>query len=193
MITEAELELTKQVAKLFKANYTRGPWPNEMQCYPVAVAINVIRNNEQYREEFAEENVSLRERKTVVEAIGRLINNQKRILNTQLEQFKPLRLSNWVEDLASLDALEITLKAAVPALLQPFDPLAGERDMAWWHKAARLIAEKAQVALKEAGHKKVSSQKHGPFVRVVADALRLATGQDFEPGTVASVLAKTPQ
>jgi hypothetical protein len=191
MLTEAELKLTKQVAELFKKNYRRGPWPNDAQCYPVAAIINVVRNSKGYRETFIEGNVTLRGRRAVVEATRRLLDNQKKILNTQLDSFKPLRLSGWVEDLSNLRALDVALERATPALLRPFNPLAGERNKAWWHEAAYMIAERARTAVEEARRKPASIQKHGAFVKVVTDALKLATGEDFEPATVASALAKT--
>jgi hypothetical protein len=192
MLTEAELELTKQVADLFKSNYQHGPWPNEAQCYPVAVMINIVRRSKQYEEDFKKGNVQLRERRAVVEATRRLIDDQKQFFNFHLETYKPLRLSGWLEDLANLEALEVALERATPALLEPFDPLAGERDKAWWHKAAFMIAQRARTALEESGHPKVSHQKHGEFVVVVAAALKLA-GINYAPTTVATVLAKANQ
>jgi hypothetical protein len=179
------VKLTKQVAELFKASFQRGPWPNETQCYSVAIWIDIVQKSKQYKKNFVQENARLRRRRAVIQEMKRLINQQKHV------QLAGLQLSSWLEDDENLKALEVALEQATPALLRPFDPLAGERDKAWWHKAARMIAQKAQAALEQAGHKKVSFQKHGPFVEVVAAALKLAIGEDFEPATVASVLAKT--
>jgi predicted deacetylase len=108
-------------------------------------------------------------------------------LEAQLDMIK---LPGWLEDAANLHALEAALERATPALLRPFEPLAGERDKSWWYKAAFMIAERAREALERAGHESVSSQKHGDFVIVVAAALKLATGKDFKPETVSGVLAK---
>jgi len=90
--------------------------------------INVVPTSKGYKETFIKGNVTLRERRAVVEKMSRLIDDQKRILNAELEAFKPLRLSGWIENLAYLEELETALGRATPALLQPFDPLAGERD-----------------------------------------------------------------
>jgi hypothetical protein len=187
-LTEAEMTLTKQVAELFKANYRSGPLPNEAQCYQVAVVINNVRISK-YKETFKKENTALRKRRAVVAATSRLIDHQKKILQAQLES---LRLRGWLQDFANLEALEAVLERATPALLRPFDPLAGERDSAWWHKAAFMIAEQARMALGEAGNDNISSQKDGDFVVVVVAALELA-GVHYAQSTVAKVLAKTNQ
>jgi hypothetical protein len=192
MITEQELELTRQVGDLFKSNYKDGPWPTEAQCYPVAVMINIVRHNKQYEENFKKGNVKLRQRRAVVSATRRLIDEQKRLFKSHLDLFAPLRLHGWVEELANLEALEAALERATSALLAPYDPLAGERDKAWWHKAAVMIAQRARTALEEAGHDRVSYQKHGEFVVVVTAALKLA-GIKYAPTTVAAVLAKVNQ
>jgi hypothetical protein len=185
--SDIEATLTKQVAELFKANYKNGPWPDETLCYPIAVMINVVRNSKQYKEVFIKENRLRRDRRAIVEATKRLINDQQIVLKAQLDGIK---LPGWLEDAASLQALEVALERATPALLRPFEPLAGERDKSWWYKAAFMIAERAREALERAGHESVSSQKHGDFVIVIAAALKLATGEDFKPETVSDVLAK---
>ena len=131
-----------------------------------------------------QENARLRRRRAVIQEMKRLIDQQKHI------QPAGLQLSSWLEDDENLKALEGALEKATPALLRPFDPLAGERDKAWWHKAARMIAYHAEEAVKSAGRKTVSFQKHGDFVKVIAAALNLATGEDFAPETVAGVLTK---
>ena len=192
MLTEEELQLTKQVAVLFRSIYKDGPWPTEAQCYPVAVMINIVRQNKQYEENFKKGNVQLRQRRAIVNATSRLIDQQKQIFKSNLDLFAPLRLHGWVEELANLEALEAALERATPALLAPHDPLAGERDKAWWHKAAVMIAQRSRTALEETGHEKVSYQKHGEFVVVVTAALKLA-GIRYAPTTVAAVLAKTNQ
>jgi hypothetical protein len=189
MLTEAEVELTKQVTDLFKSNYEHGPWPTEAECYPVAVMINIVRQSKKYEENLKKENVRLRQRRAVVEATRRLIDDQKQFFKSHLDTFAPLRLHGWVEQLANLEAAEAALERATPALLAPFDPMAGERDKAWWHKAAFMIAQRARTALEESGHPRVSYQKHGEFVVVVAAALKLA-GIKCAPTTVATVLAK---
>jgi hypothetical protein len=186
-ISDIEAELTKRVVELFKANFERGPWPGEVECYPVAVAIYVVRNSKQYREKFIEENRARRHRRAVVEAAKRLIDDQMKVLAAQLDMIK---LPGWLEDAANLQALEAALERATPALLRPFEPLAGERDRTWWYKAAVMIADRSREALRLAGHETVSSQKHGDFVQVVAAALKLATGKNFKPETVGDVLAK---
>jgi hypothetical protein len=152
--------------------------------------INVVRNSKRYKEDFIKENDSLRKRRSVVGATKRLLNHQKKVLETQLQS---IQLPGWMEDAANLQALETALERATPALLRPFDPLAGERDKAWWHKAARMIALEVRMALIRAERKTISFQKHGAAVEVVAAALRLAIGKEFDPTTVAEVLAKDPQ
>src|ERR1700722_10379952 len=104
MLTEAELELMKQVVDLFKLYYERGPWPTEAQCYPVAVMIEIVRRNKQYEENFKKGNVRLRQRRAVVEKTRRLINDQKQLFKSHLDTFAPLRLHGWVEALANLEA-----------------------------------------------------------------------------------------
>jgi hypothetical protein len=178
--------LTDQVGALFRASYPSGPWPRAYQCYSLAVIISTVRATKlSYRNQFKEDNRSLRERRAVVEDMRRLIERQKNILKTQLAM---VQLPGPLQDARNLEVLEAALKQAAPALLAPIDPHAGMRDKAWWHKAARVIAESAEAALLQAGHKKVSKQKHGNFVKVVSAALKLATGTDFEPETVAAVL-----
>lgn len=185
MLTEAEVELTKQVAELFKGIYQSGPLPDETQCYPVAVMINIVRNSK-YKKTFSKENAALRKRRAVITATRRLIHQHKKVLEAQL---KSLKLPGWLEDYAHLELLERALERATPALLQPFDPLAGERNAAWWHKAAFMIAQRARTALEQAGNKNVSYQKNGDFVAVVVAALEIA-GIHYAQSTVAKVLAK---
>jgi hypothetical protein len=186
MLTEAESKLTKQVAELFKENYRNGPLPSEAQCYQVAVEIIIVRNRN-YKKTFPEDSAALRKRRTKVAATRRLIDHRKKVLAAQLES---LRLPGWLEDYAHLDALEAALELATPALLQPFDPLAGERDAAWWHKAAFMISQRVRTALEQAGNTNISYQKDGDFLVVVVAALELA-GIHYAHSTVAKVLAKT--
>jgi hypothetical protein len=187
-LTQAEANLTKQVAELFKATYRGGALPNEVQCYQIAVMINIVRNSN-YKEQFKNENEALRKRRAIVAKTSRLIDDHRTALKVQLEI---LRLPGWLEDLAHLEALEAALEVATPALLRPFDPLAGERDSAWWHKAALMIAQRARTALEQAGNNKISHQKDGDFVVFVVAALELA-GIHYAQSTVAKVLAKTNQ
>jgi hypothetical protein len=183
-----EQGLSKQVAELFKANYKRPPWPDEIYCYPIAVVITNIRDDRSYRREFEQENRLRSPRRAVIQAVQRLIEIQKK--NSELQLVGGLRLQGVVEDIKNLVSLAAALEQATPALLRPFDPFAGEREGAWWHKAARMIAYHAEEAVKRAGRKTVSFQKHGAFVKVIAAALNLAIGEDFEPETVAGVLKK---
>jgi hypothetical protein len=180
------LALTMEIAELFKAIYKRGPWPNEIQCYPLAVIIGVIRNNESdkksYKKDFERDNRPLRKRRAFVKKMKQYVTAQQ-----------TLGPSISLQEAEALGALETALEKATSALLAPFDPLAGERNKAWWHKAARTIAEQAETALIQAGHKNLSKQKHGAFVKVVADLLKLATGEDFEPVTIAHVLTNFRQ
>jgi hypothetical protein len=194
-----EQGLSKRVAELFKASYKRAPWPDESQCYPLAVVITVIRNGKSYRTNFERESELRRGRRAVVQATKRLIKDQRKILSVQLAS---LQLPGWMEDAKNLELLEAALEQATPALLRPFDPQAGRRSGAWWHKAARMIAWEVEAILREVERKelerkqisrknhrkKISFQKHGAAVNVVVGALKLAIGKELEPATVADVL-----
>src|SRR5712672_2577577 len=133
LLTAPDLELVKQVAALFKSNYRRGPWPSESDCYRLAVVITIIRERKSYKKSFVQENKRRSDRRTVIQAMKRLIKSKKKTLMAQLEG---LKLPAMVEDAKNLEWLEVALELAEPALLQPFDPLAGTRNAAWWHKAA---------------------------------------------------------
>lgn len=180
--------LCEQVAKLFRASYQRGPWPKADQCYDLAIMICTIRNSKSYRKDFERHNRTLRRRRAIIEATKQLIKEQQKSVNDQLAV---LRLPGPLQHARALAALEAALEQATPALLQPFDPLAGQRDKAWWHKAARMIAERTQNVLIQAKNKKLSRHKHGAFVKVVAGALKLAIGKDFDLATIANVLTTT--
>jgi hypothetical protein len=173
--------LSNRVAKLCEETYSREPLLRADQCYPVAIIISVIRDRKSYREDFERENRALRRRRADVEKFKRLIKMQK-------QKFPILALPLPLRELEELEAL---LERTTPALLSPFDPLAGKRDKAWWHKAAHLIADRAESALVLAGHKKISKQKHGPFVKLVAGLLELATDSVFQPETVAHAIRKS--
>ncbi len=186
MLTEAEVKLTNQVAEVFKAIWRNGPLPTNAEGYQVAVMINIVRNSK-YKSTFKKGNAALRKRRAIVAATRRLIDRRRKTLEAQLEG---LGLPGWIEDLEHLKALEVAVERATPALLQPFDHLAGERDSAWWHKAAVMIAQRVRTALEQAGNQNISYQKDGDFVLVVVAALELA-GIHFAQSTVAKVLAKT--
>ena len=195
--TGVEQGLCEQVAQLFKANYKRAPWPDESQCYPVAVVITVIRNSKSYKKNFERENKLRRGRRAAVQAMERLIQAQKKILSLQPGG---LQLHGWLEDARNIELLEVALKQTKPALLRPFDPLDGKRIGGWWHRAARMIAREVEEILQMRGReidpmrktkrKNVSFQKHGAAVGVVVGALKLAIGKEFDRVTVADVLTK---
>jgi hypothetical protein len=189
LVTKADIKLTKQVAEFFKSNYRNGPWPSVSDCYGLAVAISIIKNAKSYKKTFEQENERRSDRRATIQSMKRLIRAKKIFLMGQLEG---LQLPGMMEDVNNLNRLELALEQAESALLQPFDPLAGTRNAAWWHKAARMIAQQVHSALTQTGRKRISFQKHGAGVGVVVDALKLATGEDFEPATVASVLKNLP-
>lgn len=176
--------LTDKVRELFKENYKRGTLPNQAQCYSLATLIRMIQANKSYKANFAGRNLVLRKRRALIQAMKRCIAQQRSELSERLGS--GARLPGWQDD-KHLEALAAALDKATPALL-PSDPLAGERDKGWWHKAARMIDERAETALMQAGHKKISRHKHGAFVHVVTGALKLAICMDFKPETVAAVL-----
>jgi hypothetical protein len=89
-----------------------------------------------------------------------------------------------------VERFEKQLESAKEALLHPYDPLAGTRRGAEWHKPARHLAIYAERALRSAGHKSVSKGKNSAFVRVICDALELAGQSTRTPEAVAHALEK---
>jgi hypothetical protein len=174
----------KDVADLFKKHCHRSPGLRESECYGVAVTINTIRNRKTYKQELEQQNVALRKRRRIVDAFKRLLEGQQ----NKIDRASALRFLGWRQDIQNFKELAAALEKAEVALLAPFDPLAGQRGRAWWHKAARMIAEEIKTALLQAGKSEISFAKGGPFVKVVTDALTLATGQVYEQGAVARVL-----
>lgn len=169
--------IIKDVAEQFEIH--REPWPDENQCYSLAICVQVIRDRKKYKEDFERDNRPLRKRRAFVKSMKQFVKKQQS-LGTAIS----------LQDAEDLAVLEKALENATSALLAPFDPRAGVRDKAWWHKAAGMIAEHTEATLVQAGHKRISKQKHGAFVNVVAGLLKLATGEDFEPATIAHVLTQ---
>jgi len=115
----------------------------------------------------------------------------KQLVSQRLElvrgQYQGLRLP----DLVQLEALETMLEVSRDAFLGTFDPMAGRRRGAEWHKPARYLAGYAVTALGQV-KRKVSLDKRGPFVCVVAAALELAGQGSRTPEAVAKVLQSPP-
>jgi hypothetical protein len=130
---------------------------------------------------------SYRRRRATISSMQRLIRDQQKY-----DPSPGLRLPGGIAATQALEDLDKALERARSALLAPFDPLAGERRGAAWHKPARFIAGRVEEALIRAGHKKVSFDKHGPLVRVVIGALVLAGEQERMPEAVAAALAASP-
>jgi hypothetical protein len=174
---------TGQVAGLFRQNFKRGPWPKEFQCYHLRNDINVVRNAEPAK--VLNNDESYRRRRAIISSVQKLIREQR-----EYAPFPGLRFLEQIEAADQLDALEKALERARPALMGPFDPIAGERRGAAWHKPARFIARRAKTALMAAGHKKVSVQKHGDFVAFMVEAMVLAGDRRRTPEAMAAALRK---
>jgi hypothetical protein len=180
-----------RVAELFKEHWLPRPCPTEAQCHDLAGWISTIRNADpSYKKSFQQRNIQLRKNRSVIEAMRRLIKEQQAAFD------KLLRLNNLadccVSERASLEAVEAAIDKAMPTLL-PSDPLAGQRDNAWWHKATSVIADEVESALVQAGNggEEFSFAKGGPLVRIVAGCLKLA-GINKEETTIAAVLLARP-
>jgi hypothetical protein len=176
-----------RVVELFKKHWRHRPCPREAQCYALAVWIIIIRDTSpSYKKNFWQRNIQLRKNRPVIEAMKRLIKQR------QAELDELLRLSNLAgcraQERNLFEAFEAAIDKATPTLL-PSDPLAGRRDSAWWHKAARLIADEVKSALVQAGNREeeLSFAKDGPLVRVVAGCLKLA-GITQQETTIAAAL-----
>jgi hypothetical protein len=178
--------VTVRVVELFKEHWLRERCPTEVQCYELAVWIGIINAaNPSYQENFRQQNIQLRKDRSIVEAKKRLVERKQ----AELRELRCLsNLPDYVRGVENLEALAAAIDEAIPTLL-PSDPLAGERDSAWWHKAARLIAGEVIKALVQAGNgtEKLSFAKGGPLVRIVAGCLKLA-GINKAETTIAAVL-----
>lgn len=84
--------------------------------------------------------------------------------------------------LAALDGAEETV----------FGFVDGDRDSSWWHRHAAYLAGALANTLIDAGAKKISRAKGGPFVKTMRQLLRVTTGKDFEEGTIAQALKNLP-
>ena len=168
------------VVALFKQNMKRGPWPDESQCYRLANAITIVANSASLKAN--NERKGFRERRAIYNSMLRLVHKQK-----AAQHIEGLRLPGYV----SLEVLEEALVRAKDSVLAPFDPLAGERRGAGWHKAARFMAPHAEAALRAAG-RTVSRDKRGPLVKVIAGALELAGQGGRTDEAVAGALADLP-
>jgi len=171
-----------QVAALFKQSFKRPP--TMAQCYHLMNDINIVRNAQPAK--VLNDDRSYRRRRAIISSMQKLIREQRKY-----DPFPGLRFASQIEAAAQLDALEKALDQAWPALMAPFDHLAGQRRGAAWHKPARFIARRAKVALMAAGHKKVSVQKHGDFVAFMVEAMVLAGDRRRTPEAMAAALRKS--
>jgi hypothetical protein len=168
------------VVALFKQTMKRGPWPNESQCYRLANAITIVANHALPKAN--NELKGYRKRRAIYTAMLKLVRKQK--VDQSIEG---LRLPGFV----SLEGLEEALLRAKDSVLAPYDPLAGERRGAGWHKAARFMAPHAEDALR-AARRTVSRDKRSPLVKVIAAALKLAGQGARSDEAVAGALANFP-
>jgi len=119
----------EKVSELFaKHCRRRRPLPRPYQCQGLATTINVIchdnrRNGKSYRHIFEQQNKRRSEDRPLIEWLEKRIEEKR-------EEFE---LLNYPQ---GIDALEITMASLSP----PTDPLVGQRNSAWWHKAALMIA-----------------------------------------------------
>jgi hypothetical protein len=174
----------KAVTKLFEDNYENGPIPSAAQSQSFKIALVAVLN--QPVPEANNSKAGFRRRLGIYNSMLRLVQEQKKVLD-------PFDGDLRLPSLLKVEKFEKQLEAAKEDLLHPYDPQAGLRKGAEWHKPARYLACKAEEALRLAGHKRISKDKHGPFIGLICDALVLA-GQDGAngraPETVAAALAQ---
>jgi hypothetical protein len=169
------------VAKLFKDNYKRGPIPNDLQADYFRNAINAVLNQPTPPSNHSKK--GYRRRLATYNAMLRLVREQKKAHDI----LPGLRLPSLI----IVEQYEEQLQGAKYELLHPYDPLAGDRKKAEWHKPARYLAKYAEHALTLAGHKTIPKTKRSSFVRLICDALELAGQPCRTPEAVAHALAKS--
>jgi hypothetical protein len=178
--SKPQLVSREAVTKLFTDNYKRGPIPTEMQADYFRNAIHAVLN--QPVPQSNNSNEGFAERLALYKAMMKLVQAQK----IALDPFPGmLRFPNLI----AIERFEKQLEAARDVLLHPFDPEAGLRKGAEWHKQARYLAKWAEQALRNAGRKTVSINKNGPFVGLIRDALVLSGQPERGNEAVAAALA----
>lgn len=169
----------QEVVAAFARNYKRlKRYPSESDCYRLTMAINNVRRAP--KPETLNATLGYAERLAAHSAISRLA--AKRV--EKLRKLVPsgVSLPHLVDMEALVEALALSRDAFLGA-----DPLAGTRAGAEWHRVARYLAPFAMHALERVG-KKVSFEKGGPFVNLMADALKLAGQGRREPAAISKAL-----
>src|SRR5690349_16305951 len=93
----------KTIAALFKEVYRRGPWPNEIQCYGVAVSVDFIRKSRPAAAK--NEDPSYQPSLATVAAMRQLIGQRK----APYAQLPDVHLPGDILAIQSLNALESAL------------------------------------------------------------------------------------
>ena len=173
------------VAELFREHYPEVQCPAETQCYHLANIIDIVANRDPPPVLNADR--SFRRRREIHAAMTKSVAELIEDLQEHAELF--------VSRLAGLRKLKKVLEQEEETFLGFRDPQIGERKGAEWHKAAHLIARYVETTLWAANAqthtgKRMSRDKHGPFVLVVRDALVLAGQQERTADAIAAVLAK---
>lgn len=175
------------VAKIFRQHYVADQLPDATQCYHLANAINIVRY--QKPPPVLNANRAFRRRREIYAAmcgsVAKLIEQL-----AEYPEFVSLRLDR-------LKTLQKVLEDEKEAFLGVQDPQVGQRRGAEWHKAAHLLSNNVEEALRLADRrrkyrgKKISRDKGGPFVLVVQEALIMAGMGERTPEAIAAVLAKS--
>src|SRR6266404_743787 len=118
------------VTKLFEDNYTRRPIPNEVQADYFRNAINTVLNQPVPKSNNSKN--GFRCRLATYNAMLKLVHEQKKAHDV----LEGLRMPSLI----IVERFEKQLESAKEALLHPYDPLAGTRRGAEWHKPARHLA-----------------------------------------------------
>lgn len=182
LIDAETIETVSKIEALFQEVYEIEHCPNKSQCYPVAVAVNVVQKSP--APAVKNERPGYVQSRATFKAMQRLIDERKKAY----EVFPDVRLPADVEAINSLAALEKALADAEGALC-PSNRLAGERESARWHQPARFLAIRVEEALLAAGHVEVKRDRDGSFIKMMQALLKLV-GENREIGAIAAALAK---
>jgi hypothetical protein len=171
------------VVAMFRKRLKRGPWPNDVDCYRLAIDITAVRHAKPQASKYAD--------KTFADRLA-TFNAMKKLAHKQLEKARERSGGLRLPGLVRLEIFEEALLHAREGLLFPYDPLAGERVGSEWHKPVRYIAASVEKAMRAAGHEVISRYKGSRFINAVCGALELAALGEREPAAVAAILAGPP-